>query len=398
MIEEVELVAEGLAVDKSTWAKVKFGNVAIQQKENVDRDNTDLTRYVAGEHMGSEDLHIRTWGEVNDDYLGPAFHRKFEDGDILYGSRRTYLRKVAVAHFDGITANTTFVIKPNEDLIIKELLPFVMLSESFTQYSIRNSKGSVNPYINWKDIASYEFLLPPKDQQWQIAELLWAGKEMLEKGLFVQKELITMCETFIHTFFKNKICEYEKLGQVAEIRYGLTLNSKRGQLPISAPYLRVANVSRGEISLNEVKEVGCTEDELKNYQLIENDIVIVEGHADKQEIGRAAIWNKGSKVMLHQNHLIRVRCNNEKVLPEVIEAYINSAFGQVYFHSNSKSTSGLNTINSTVVKECKVPLIELELQDDFVQKKSVFSNQIKALGRHIINSKALQKTLINQFF
>lgn len=175
-------LASGLVLDRSDWEIVKFGDVAFQQKKSVDRDNTNLTKYVKGEHMNSEDLHLREWGELTDEYLGPAFIRKFEEGDILYGSRRTYLRKVAIAHFDGITSNTTFVIKANEAKIDKRILPFVMLSEGFTMHSIRHSKGSVNPYINWKDIADYEFLLPPKEQQANFSELLWALDEVIQKN------------------------------------------------------------------------------------------------------------------------------------------------------------------------------------------------------------------------
>lgn len=170
-----------LHIDKTHWKKYRFGNVAIQNKEVVDIENTDLTRYVAGEHMFSEDIHLRKWGTIGDGYLGPAFIRKFNKGDILYGSRRTYLKKVAIADFDGITANTTFVIKANEDLIEPVLLAHLMLSHDFTEYSVKNSRGSVNPYINWKDIADYEFLLPPKAEQKRLAELLWAADEVVEK-------------------------------------------------------------------------------------------------------------------------------------------------------------------------------------------------------------------------
>ena len=170
-----------LHIDKTHWKKYRFGDVAIQTKEVVDIENTSLTRYVAGEHMFSEDIHLRKWGTVGDGYLGPAFIRKFNKGDILYGSRRTYLKKVAIADFDGITANTTFVIKANEDLIEPVLLAHLMLSHDFTEYSVKNSRGSVNPYINWKDIADYEFLLPPKAEQKRLAELLWAADEVVEK-------------------------------------------------------------------------------------------------------------------------------------------------------------------------------------------------------------------------
>ena len=75
-----------LNINKLEWEKVKFGEVAIQQKQKVDRETTVLSRYVKGEHMSSEDLHLRNWGELTDEYLGPAFIRKFEEGDILYGS------------------------------------------------------------------------------------------------------------------------------------------------------------------------------------------------------------------------------------------------------------------------------------------------------------------------
>ena len=170
-----------IIIDKIGWKKCKFGDVAIQTKGIVDIDNTDLTRYIAGEHMNSEDIHLRKWGNVGDGYLGPAFIRRFNKGDILYGSRRTYLKKVAIADFDGITANTTFVIKAKEELIEPILLVHLMLSDSFTEYSVKNSRGSVNPYINWKDIADYEFLLPPKAEQKRLAELLWAADEMIEK-------------------------------------------------------------------------------------------------------------------------------------------------------------------------------------------------------------------------
>jgi type I restriction enzyme, S subunit len=86
---------------------VKFGDVVRQVKDKVDPKDSGLERYVAGEHMETDNLHIRRWGTIGDGYLGPAFHMRFKPGQVLYGSRRTYLRKVAVAEFEGITANTT---------------------------------------------------------------------------------------------------------------------------------------------------------------------------------------------------------------------------------------------------------------------------------------------------
>ena len=162
---------------KKGWSRVAFGDVVKQVRDCVDPEKTGLERYVAGEHMDTDDLRIRRWGLIGDGYLGPAFHMRFKVGHVLYGSRRTYLRKVAVADFEGITANTTFVLESKDPkLLLPELLPFIMQTESFHEHSIKQSKGSVNPYINFTDLKWYEFALPPLEEQRRIAEVLRAGE------------------------------------------------------------------------------------------------------------------------------------------------------------------------------------------------------------------------------
>lgn len=164
-----------LNLDKTAWKRVLLGDVAVTSKERIDPASGEVHRYVAGEHMDTDSLKIHRWGEVGDGYLGPAFHRRFHPGQVLYGSRRTYLRKVAVAEFDGVTANTTFVVETRDsDVLLQEFLPFVMTAEPFHAFAIQESKGSVNPYVNWSDIARYEFDLPPLDEQKRLADLLWA--------------------------------------------------------------------------------------------------------------------------------------------------------------------------------------------------------------------------------
>lgn len=164
-----------LNLDRSGCARVYLGTVATASKEKVNPSDGTVDRYVAGEHMDSDDLRIHRWGDSNETELGPAFHRRFRPGQVLYGSRRTYLRKVAVADFDGVCANTTFVVETKDPTrLLPEFLPFVMSAEAFHTFAIAESKGSVNPYVNWSDIERYEFDLPPLDEQKRIAKLLWA--------------------------------------------------------------------------------------------------------------------------------------------------------------------------------------------------------------------------------
>ena len=154
------------------WRLVKFGDLVRKLNNQVDPESSGISRYVAGEHMDTDNLSITRWGVVGDGYLGPAFKMRFQPGQILYGSRRTYLRKVAMADFEGICANTTFVLESKSEELLQEFLPHVMSTEKFHEYSISKSKGSVNPYINFVDLNDYEFVLPPIAEQHRIVQLI----------------------------------------------------------------------------------------------------------------------------------------------------------------------------------------------------------------------------------
>lgn len=158
--------------------RVAFGDVVRLVRDKVDPEDSGVERYVAGEHMDTDELRIRGWGVIGDGYLGPAFHMRFKPGHVLYGSRRTYLRKVALADFEGICANTTFVLESKDPkVLLPELLPFVMQTEAFHTHSISQSKGSVNPYVNFSDLAWFEFALPPLEEQRRIAEGIQAVED-----------------------------------------------------------------------------------------------------------------------------------------------------------------------------------------------------------------------------
>lgn len=152
--------------------KFNYCDVTEKLTRKIDPLTHGIERIVAGENLESEDFKIRTWHKIGEGYLGPAFHVLFKQGDILYGSRRTYLRKVSLADFDGVCANTTYVIRAKENLLLQDLLKHIMLSEGFTQYSIGVSKGSTNPYINWKDLDNFTFKIPDIETQKEIVKVL----------------------------------------------------------------------------------------------------------------------------------------------------------------------------------------------------------------------------------
>lgn len=213
-------------------SKVKFGDIVREVKVNVDRENNPYEFYVAGDHMDSEDLTIRRKGRFDTDDVGPAFTRIFKPGQILYGSRRTYLKKVAVADFEGICANTTFVLESKDpNVFCQELLPFIMLSDEFSKWSIGHSKGSTNPYVLFSDLAGYTLDLPSIEEQKVLADKLWAAykvKESYRQLLSTTDEMLKakFQEMFGDPFTNSKKWkEYGPFSKYTEIILGTTPKS-----------------------------------------------------------------------------------------------------------------------------------------------------------------------------
>jgi type I restriction enzyme S subunit len=158
---------------KPGWASVKLGQVVRQVKDKVQNPHAaGITQYVSGNGIAAGDFRIQEWQSVDDGVMGPAFHMRFHRGHTLYKSRVPH--GVAVADRTGICANTTFVLEANETVLLPELLPFLLLTESFRRFEIDNNHGSTNLFLNYSDIAQYEFALPPMDEQRRITKLLYA--------------------------------------------------------------------------------------------------------------------------------------------------------------------------------------------------------------------------------
>lgn len=162
-----------LKFDRSKWKPTKFGDVvACVDKACRNPAEVGLTRIVGLDNLDPGELKIERWGDIAD---GTSFTRSFRSGQILFGKRRAYQRKVALADFDGICSGDILVFEPKGDGLISELLPFLVQSQAFFANALGTSAGSLSPRTKWKELAKWEFMLPPRDDQRRIADLLCAS-------------------------------------------------------------------------------------------------------------------------------------------------------------------------------------------------------------------------------
>ena len=156
---------------KPGWRRVKFGDVVRLSKARSQDPLADgIERYVGLEHLEPGDLRIRSWGSVAD---GVTFTSVFQPGQVLFGKRRAYQRKVAVADFSGVCSGDIYVLETKDaQVLLPELLPFICQTDAFFDHAVGTSAGSLSPRTNWTSLDHFEFALSPIDEQKRLVELL----------------------------------------------------------------------------------------------------------------------------------------------------------------------------------------------------------------------------------
>ena len=164
--------------NRKNWSRLRFGDIVENVNERVEPSTAAEAIYVGLDDLDSGSLHIRRWGKGSD-VIGTKLG--FRKGDVIFGRRRAYQRKLAVAEVDGICSAHAMVARAKPKVILPDFLPFLMMSDKFMNRAVDISVGSLSPTINWTTLKLEEFDLPPLDQQRRIAEILWAVDETLQK-------------------------------------------------------------------------------------------------------------------------------------------------------------------------------------------------------------------------
>lgn len=143
---------------------IKFGQI-VDCIEKHDKQKKDISRFIGLENIEPGNLTIETWGEIEN---GTTFTKRFSKGDVLFGKRRAYLKKVAVAGFDGICSGDILVFRAKEGMILPGLLPYYAAAEPFIQLAVTTSAGSLSPRTKWKDLAEFQVSIPDLSTQERI--------------------------------------------------------------------------------------------------------------------------------------------------------------------------------------------------------------------------------------
>ncbi|MHA5031557.1 restriction endonuclease subunit S [Enterobacter mori] len=271
--------------DKQT---VKFGDICCEVKLTTKDPIADgYERYIGLEHLDSGSLKIKRWGMIAED--NPSFTRVFKKGHILFGKRRPYLKKAAIAEFDGICSGDIIVMDAKSENSISTLLPFIVHSEGFWDWAIKTSSGSLSPRTKFKELAKYEIKLGGKHSTSETMKILQCINRVTqalditsESAVNIFGAIITNIMTFglkrteipaqTRYLKHNPSWSVKPLAEIIKkVKRGPSLSTNENGIGVR--YLTSGNIQNNRVDMNaEVKHLE-NHDSIDQYLILERDIL-----------------------------------------------------------------------------------------------------------------------------
>lgn len=351
--------------------RVKLKDVAVEFKEK----SSDKSISIGLEHLESNKITIDKYDTNGNNTFTKAFKR----GQILFGRRRAYLHKAAVAPFDGICSGDIIVIEAIKNKIFPDFLPFIIQNEEFFNYAVEKSAGSLSPRVKWEHLKEYEFELPDFEEQKRLANILWKIEELkasIDNLYFYSLNLYQESINDINSKF-NKKCIKD-----------IILKIKLEKASIGTiPYLEI-----GDININN-----------KTYQLKDKPSVSGAVKVDYDDILISLVRpTRGAIVRVKENNLSAsaafcvLRCEN-KLFQNFLFNYL--LFNQKFFNSFESKQTGTTypTCKDQDIYEYTIPLPETE--QEILSVNNSLSNVIqiiKILIQKKTNLQELERKIIKE--
>ncbi len=372
---------------KDQWPRVAFGDIVKLNRERInDPEANGFDRYVGLDHMDPGELKVRRWGNVSD---GTTFTSVFRTGQVLFGKRRAYQRKVAVADFDGICSGDIYVFEPKNSNLLPELLPFICRTDEFFEHAVGTSAGSLSPRTNWDSLANYELRLPPLNEQRRMSRILWAN-ELLRRA---HQNLVFNVRLTRRSLAKLL---FEETSLVVRKRLGdFVLESAYGPRFPSAQYVKAGNawtirttdfVSDGSINYDSVPSARLDEGVVSDHRLRDGDFLLSRSG---EYAGMVRVFDAlaaPGKAFIPAAFLIRFRLDKERLLPQFLLEYLQSPLGESIVRNMARGSAQPN-ISGSAFMLLEIPVPDIETQ----RKTCQILNKVKC-GEFLSSERVLAAT------
>jgi type I restriction enzyme S subunit len=380
------------------WTSVRFGDVVRLSTERcTDPFAQGIERYVGLEHLEPGDLRISSWGNVAD---GVTFTNRFRPGQVLFGKRRAYQRKVAVAEFDGICSSDIYVFEPADDRLLPDLLPFICQTDGFFEHALKTSAGSLSPRTNWSSLADYEFDLPPiEEQRRQAVIAATVDRTRLKSEECVVRGELAVRATSNHLFARDLCNHSVTLGAlvssgVIHLQTGPfgTVLAASSYTKAGVPVVNPVNMNGDSIDTADGPFVAQSHAaELTRYRMEHGDVVMCR----KRHVGKMFFVRPEYSGFVVGSDCIRLRTNGEQLLGRYLFFYMTSPGVQEWLKGATTGTV-MPGISESALQRLQLPLPPLDQQQRLVSLLETMSSTVSSLHQRHKSLAEVRSTLLRR--
>lgn len=372
---------------------VKFGDICREVKLTTKDPIADgYERYIGLEHLDSGSLKIKRWGVIAED--NPSFNRVFKKGHILIGKRRPYLKKAAIAEFDGICSGDIIVLDKADKAPNSSFISIILQTEKFWNWAIKTSSGSLSPRTKFKELANFTIKSPNSNN---ISGLLNVF-EPAQRVMNLTNDSLDNLKQLFNGFLLNSLAPKKHwptklLIDLSAVKGGRQRSPKHMSGKNMVQYLRPANIKRGEINLTDILEMNFTPEEQDAYMLHHGDILLVEG-GEAEDVGDSAYFDLTERYC-YQNTLIRVRADKKTINPRHLFwllTYTHRSGGFLGIAAGTK-IKHIGTRNTSNLKISVPPRDELS---KICSALDIFEQTLVAIASKKIKNKLIVNSLSNK--
>ena len=345
------------------WLWVRFGDVVQQVKDKVDPQTAGLTRYVAGEHMNTDDLRLQRWGDVMTATWGlrSTCGSGPDRCSTEVGARTCARSPWRISK--GFARNTTFVLEPSSADLLPEFLPQVMSTERFHEHSVQQSKGSVNRTSTFRDLTWFEFALPSAKHQVSIIKVLKRASRVAHEAAQVRTALGSLRDALIDDAIWDSSCgrwsvPLVRVGDLLDGRPRNGLSPKASTEPYGVRSVTLSAVRDGRFTANEYTEKWCEpSSRAPEFRVDAGDVFIVRGNGNRSLVGRAGLsLVKPEPACIYPDLLIRLRFDQSRIDPFLATALWNYERVHERLLSRAKSSNGIYKVNGKDISSHELPV------------------------------------------
>lgn len=363
-------------------SRVKLGDVAVESRATNKGGKSGLP-IVGLEHITPEDVTLSNWATDTEN----TFTKTFRKGDMLFGRRRAYLKKAAQAPFDGICSGDITVIRAKEDLLLPDLLPFIIQNDDLFDFAVGKSAGSLSPRVKWENLKKYSFELPTLDEQKKLAQVLWSINDTIQAYQKLLSETDALVKSQFIEMFYGKGYPVKTIGDVIDKKINRV--AKVFEKTDEIQYLDISSIDNASKTVT-----GLTQYVLKDapsraqYVLKQDDILYSTVRPNLQNI---AINPYSDENVVGSTGFCVLRCAG------VTTGYIWGVINSVPFTDamvNQASGANYPAVTDKVVHAYVIPIPPESEQNTYEQLVRQSDKSKFALQNAIATAQATKRSLI----